>query len=246
MMFGGSQGEIIDYAVCMKKLDLRRQMNRLIVRNMVTQLDIKRLADQLIRFHQKASIIQSKEEGQIENKFNDLLGEKEYIAEMIDPKSGEIVDTACIYANKYLSKNTKLMSDRLRDGLYRDVHGDLHTRNIFLLDQPVIFDCIEFNPDYRQIDILNEIAFLCMDLEASQRDDLSDTFLKHYINHFPLKIGPEETSLFTFYKAYRANVRVKVNCLRAQGSTNMEDRSKSLSEAKKYLCLMNRYMTDLQ
>ena len=78
-----------------------------------------------------------------------------------------------------------MISTRLKEGFYRDGHGDLHSRNIFLLAEPVPFDCIEFNDDFRQIDVLNEVAFLCMDLEAFGRQDLSDCFLESYNALFP-------------------------------------------------------------
>jgi len=48
--------------------------------------------------------------------------------------------------------------------------SDLHTANIFLYDDPVIFDCIEL---MRALDILDELAFLRMDFEAYGRKDLS-------------------------------------------------------------------------
>ena len=245
IVLGGSEGDVIDYAVCMRTLDPKRQMNRLIIRNQVTLVDVQCVAAQLIRFHQKASIIKNKELHQIKAKFNDLLNEKDYVSKMINTKSGEIIETAVDISNKFLVKNAELMSNRLRDGFYRDVHGDLHTRNIFLLDKPIIFDCIEFNPDYRQIDILNEVAFLCMDLEAAGREDLSNSFLKYYVKHYPLEMGAPETSLFVFYKAYRANVRAKVNCLRAKELTNQDERKQVLNEIKKYLQLMDRYITTL-
>jgi len=45
-----------------------------------------------------------------------------------------------------------------------------------LLPSPQPFDCLEFNDDYRQIDVLNEVAFLCMYLDAFDRKDLPELF----------------------------------------------------------------------
>ena len=51
------------------------------------------------------------------------------------------------------------------DGKVRHCHGDLHLRNIVLLDdRPVLFDCIEFNESFACIDVLYDLAFLIMDL----------------------------------------------------------------------------------
>jgi predicted kinase len=49
----------------------------------------------------------------------------------------------------------------------RACHGDLHLRNICLLDgRPTPFDAIEFDPDLSRIDLLYDLAFLLMDLEG--------------------------------------------------------------------------------
>ena len=57
--------------------------------------------------------------------------------------------------------------DRRRDeGCVRHCHGDLHLRNIVVLDgQAVLFDAIEFDPAFAEIDVLYDLAFLVMDLE---------------------------------------------------------------------------------
>lgn len=59
-----------------------------------------------------------------------------------------------------------MLVDRRRDdGLVRQCHGDLHLRNIVLLEgQPTLFDAIEFNDDISSIDVLYDLAFLLMDL----------------------------------------------------------------------------------
>ncbi len=245
IVLGGSEGEIIDYAVCMRRLEGKRQMSRLILRNHVHNHDMQSIALQLARFHQRTKVIQQKEFDGLQEKFNDLASEKKYVSEMIDPDLSDLIDKSVATAGNFLTENNALMQDRLDQGFYRDCHGDLHTRNIFLLDQPVIFDCIEFNADYREIDILNEIAFLCMDLEAAGRDDLSALLLKHYTRQLNLTLGDQEQALFTFYKSYRANIRAKVNCLRAQSTTHDADRTKALNEVNKYLHLMDTYLEQI-
>ncbi|MGE3490073.1 MAG: AAA family ATPase [Vicinamibacterales bacterium] len=59
-----------------------------------------------------------------------------------------------------------VLADERRDaGMVRQCHGDLHLRNIVLLDgQPTLFDAIEFNDEIAWIDVLYDLAFLLMDL----------------------------------------------------------------------------------
>ncbi|HKH60807.1 MAG TPA: hypothetical protein VKA49_08245 [Flavitalea sp.] len=134
------------------------------------------------------------------------------------------------------------MISRLKAGFFRDCHGDLHSRNILLLPDPQLFDCIEFNDDFREIDVLNEVAFLCMDLDAFGRQEVSALFLKSYNELFCTIITGEDYRLFLYYKMYRANIRAKVNSLRACSTDNDGTRQILLREAEKYLKLIKIYL----
>ena len=243
---GGNEGTVIDYAVRMLKMDRTKQMDQLLVQNKVSQSDIKNLAKIIADFHRNAIIIYEKDVLDIGEKFNDLEAEKEYLALQSNGSIyATIIDSAIKIADGFLKKNKDLLKNRLMAGFFRDCHGDLHSRNIFLLPSPQPFDCLEFNDDYRQIDVLNEVAFLCMDLDALGKKDLSKLFLEYYNHLFPAMKSSKEWLLFIYYKAYRANVRAKVNSLRAKSATSEKERTKALSEVDKYLKLMESYLKRL-
>jgi aminoglycoside phosphotransferase family enzyme len=210
-------GSILDYAVRMHKIDRQLQMDVLLAQNKVTDDDIRRLAEKMVAFHQSTAIIYDKDPLDIPKQFTDLK----------DDAHHDIIDRAMACNDEFMQHHTDLLKSRVQDGFIRDCHGDLHTRNIFLLNTPQPFDCIEFNDDIRQIDVLNEIAFLCMDLDAAGRQDLSTHFATCYNERFPIM----NTTLFNYYKAYRANVRAKINLLGQQQE-----------EAGKYLQLMDQYL----
>ncbi len=245
LIIGGTEGTIIDYAVKMRKLDPEKQMDILLSKNKVTTFDILNLADKIADFHKNTAIIYGNDLMDLRADFNDLETEKQFITENLGPGSGSIVSNAIAASDEFLMNNKELLSQRLRSGFFRDCHGDLHTRNIFLLPAPLPFDCIEFNDHFRQIDVLNEAAFLCMDLDASGRKDLSDLFMKHYNLLFPVIRTEDERKLFIYYKSYRANIRAKVNSLRARSATDEADKISALATAEKYLALMKTYLTSL-
>jgi aminoglycoside phosphotransferase family enzyme len=56
----------------------------------------------------------------------------------------------------------------------------------------------------------------------------------------------EEKQLFVYYKSYRANIRAKVNSLRARSAAGGIERTKSLADVSKYLGLMNSYIVSLE
>jgi hypothetical protein len=244
-IIGGSEGTEVDCALKMRKLDPQRQMDVLLARNMVSPSDIKALAERIVDFHNSAKIIYETDVLDISEKFNALSGEKEFLSQNLDKQSGKEIDRAIETSDVFLNKNKGLLEGRLKADFFRDCHGDLHTRNIFLLPAPLPFDCIEFNDSYRQIDVLNEVAFLCMDLDALDRKDLSELFISYYDQLFPVMRNKNERQLFIYYKSYRANVRAKVNSLRAKSASDEKNRSKALTEARKYLKLMDSYVTAL-
>jgi aminoglycoside phosphotransferase family enzyme/predicted kinase len=108
---------------------------------------------------------------------------------------------------------TGWLAERRCAGFVRECHGDLHLGNIALIDgQPVVFDCIEFNAQLRWIDVVSEVAFLCMDLAERGRADFAQRLLNRY-----LEAGGDYAGLrgLPFYLVYRALVRAKVASLRA-------------------------------
>ena len=130
---------------------------------------------------------------------------------------------------------------RDQNGFTRDCHGDLHAGNIFLLDQPLVFDCIEFNDHFRQIDVLNELAFLCMDLDLFGYPELGTILMDVYQKHHPCLFNEEDFHLWYFYKYYRANVKLKVNLIKCSEAIDQNVFKQRLELAKQYYCLLKNY-----
>ncbi|MES1249714.1 MAG: hypothetical protein ABUL46_03475 [Chitinophaga rupis] len=238
---GNQTGEIIDYTVRMRKQDRNRQMDVLLRKDKVTNSDVRILAEKIAGFHKKTSVIYKKEVGQIRNEYNDLKNEREYL----DREAGAIIGQAIKWSDAFIETHKDLFAARLKEGFYRDCHGDLHSRNIFLLPDPQPFDCIEFNDEFRQIDVLNEVAFLCMDLDAFDKPELAGQFLHCCNNFFPAMRSEGDWSLFLYYKSYRANIRDKVNSLRARSADNDAAKNLALAEVEKSLGMMYSYLTGL-
>lgn len=125
---------------------------------------------------------------------------------------------------------------RKAEGRVRECHGDLHLHNIALVEGEVTpFDAIEFNPWFRWIDVISDLAFLLMDLEYTGEKALANRLLNRYL---------EETGDYgalrglSFYKTYRAMVRVKVTALRTgQAGVSSEEKTALLNEIDAYLDL---------
>lgn len=239
---GNNEGEIIDYAVKMIRGNEQLQMDVLLSNNKVTTENIRKLAEKIAYFHKYTTKIYGINPLELQQQFNDLRNEIPFLSRHISKADCAIIEQCINISDHFITHHRSLLLQRVQDGYFRDCHGDLHTRNIFLLPDPQPFDCIEFNDSFRQIDILNEIAFLCMDLDAAGREDLSDIFVNFYNECMQLFKTIEEKNLFIYYKAYRANVRAKVNSLRAGSTENKDAKNDYLQQTLKYLHLMEKYM----
>jgi predicted kinase len=89
-------------------------------------------------------------------------GFAEYGAAVFEPAACfRVTDDTCTELDRWGA----LLDERRATGFVRQCHGDLHLRNIVLLDgQPTLFDAIEFNDEIACTDVLYDLAFLLMDL----------------------------------------------------------------------------------
>lgn len=207
-------GTVIDYAVSMKRVDNAWQMDRLLQENAVSVADMEALANMLVAFHRRA-VLQKSETGyrisEIRSDFADLFRLRATAIQFLGENIGSKFDRWQQVATEFLDRHEIRLHDRADQGLWIDGHGDLHARNIFLLPSgPIPFDCIEFNPHYRRLDVLNELAFLCMDLDANGHPELGEAFMAAYLRGWNCMPLPEDRQLFQYFKAYRANVRLKI------------------------------------
>lgn len=233
-----------DYAVHMKRVDNRRQMDRMLAAGAVTAVDMERLAAVLASFHRKEALPPSTlfHPGILWADFAEIYRFGADIGRHIGPEATRSLLEWRSSLPEFLETHSARLIARVREGFWVDGHGDLHARNIFLTKTgPVVFDCIEFNPHFRQADLLNELAFLCMDLEASGRPDLAAAFLASYCRLRDIFPRQEDQLLFLFFKAYRANVRLKVALLelRQRASAAAE------TQVQQYWNLMTTYLPAL-
>lgn len=112
----------------------------------------------------------------------------------------------------FLAGRGELLNLRISRGRIVDGHADLLADDIFCLPAgPALLDCLEFDDHLRYVDVVDDAAFLAMDLEYLGRPDLAEFFLDRYLE-LAHEDAPE--SLRHFYIAYRAVVRAKVDCVR--------------------------------
>lgn len=241
IFLGAGSGETFDYALKMQRMDTRLEMDRMLQRNEVTEYHVTGLAHRIACFHGAATVVHPNyTTDDYQRLFRPLA---EVTNSLRQARHRTIVRNAIAVADRFVEAHAVLLRRREREGLIRDVHGDLHCKNIFLTDPPTVFDCLEFDATYRQIDLLDEVAFLCMDLEAYGAEVLSRFFYREYLAQTAAngldQVGHD--ALFTYFKLYRANVRAKVGTLQAKETPASDDGQ----QVERYLKLLDRYTKEL-
>jgi aminoglycoside phosphotransferase family enzyme/predicted kinase len=167
------------------------------------------------------------------------VGSTEYVGELwrecfeqLERGRRSLFDTAVLdrvedLLHRYLEGRNGLFEHRIGSGRIRDGHGDLQADDIFVLpDGPRILDCIEFSDELRWGDVLNDVAFLAMDLERLGAPELGGRLLLWH-REFSADTWPE--SLAHHYIAHRAVVRAKVASIRfEQGESHAADLARGL------------------
>ena len=130
---------------------------------------------------------------------------------------------------------------RKHNGMVRECHGDMHLANMALLDdQVIIFDALEFNENFRWIDVQSELAFLAMDLDYRGFPGLAALLVSTYLETSGDYAG---LRLLRHYKVYRAMVRAKVAGLRArQCGSETRELAEAMSELTDHAALASRYL----
>jgi aminoglycoside phosphotransferase family enzyme/predicted kinase len=235
------RGRTAEYAVKMRRLPAERALDELLRRGTATVGDMERIAEKVAAFHARAAT------GPSIRRLGGLAATRRNVEEnfrQTEPFAGSVVtqevyDDLVAYSRAFMDAKRAAFRRREHGGRIRDCHGDLHSAQVFLENGTGIIDCIEFNRRFRYSDVGEDVAFLAMDLDHYGRTDLSQAFVRAYVKRSG-DAGIAE--LLPFYKAYRAYVRGKVNCLRmAQPDADEAARRKAEVAAKEYFDLAHGY-----
>jgi len=137
-----------------------------------------------------------------------------------------------------------LLKVRQGSGKVRHCHGDLHLRNICLLDGvPTLFDAIEFNDAFADIDVFYDLAFLLMDLDYRGLRRLANIVLNRYLD---VTDDVEGLSCLPLFLSLRAAIRAHIGATISVGEEDREKARKGLGEARTYFQHAKNYLTPTQ
>lgn len=227
-------GEAVDWVVEMRRFDQALLFDALAQAGRLDARLMDALADHIAQFHDAAER-------------RPHSGGTAALAEVAETACGILTRTGDAVAPpqrirllreawcEALAARGPLIEARRAAGKVRHCHGDLHLRNICLLDgEPTLFDCLEFSNELASIDILYDIAFLVMDLEHRGLATLANRLFNRYLDKSGEDGGLRATPLFL---SLRAGIRAHVTATALADVAQPGKQGELAAEARAYLDL---------
>ncbi|HXV29516.1 MAG TPA: AAA family ATPase, partial [Sinorhizobium sp.] len=223
-------GELVDAVVEMVRFDQNALFDRMAVDGRLNAELMTRAARMIARFHREAPVIHK---GSGSANITGVLGinaagfatSRVFGADELAAFNRAFLDQLAIHA--------PLLDAREAAGKVRRCHGDLHLRNICLLDgEPRLFDCIEFNDQIATVDTLYDLAFLLMDLWHRGFPRYANLVANRYLDETD---DDEGFVLLPYLMAIRAAVRAHVTATQVEEGGAQTD--ELVAEARAYFDL---------
>lgn len=233
-------GEAIEYAVKMRQFPSLQTLKEA----QLSVDEIDQIASIVADFHQTIDTADAQsiygDSHDIHHWFDENFC---HIRPLLDNSSQLLqLDAIEAWGHQEWTGKSPVMQRRKQQGYVRECHGDLHSGNMTLVSGKVIlFDCIEFNPLLRWIDVISDVAFLVMDLLHLGYHDYTYRFLNRYLQATGDYQG---LALLRYYLVYRALIRAKVTLLRLNQNPDAAVCTKVRSEYAAFADLAEQFTQD--
>ncbi|ASY65781.1 hypothetical protein SJ05684_b47990 (plasmid) [Sinorhizobium sojae CCBAU 05684] len=205
--------ELVDAVVEMVRFDQGALFDRMAVNGRLTVELMTQTARMIARFHQAAPVIHQGSgsaniAGVLRINAAGFATSRVFGTDELRDFNREFEEKLAVHA--------ALLDAREAAGKVRRCHGDLHLRNICLIDdEPRLFDCIEFNDQIATVDTLYDLAFLLMDLWHRGFPELANLVANRYLDDTNDEDG---FVLLPYFMATRAAVRAHVTATQLEES----------------------------
>ncbi|MFI5013348.1 MAG: AAA family ATPase [Hyphomicrobiales bacterium] len=238
LSFGG-EGEIVEWAVHMRRFDENSTLDRLATRDRLSPSLISDLAHAVVRSHERAPRQDFDAAGALDRY---ILENADSFAESPDLFSSDRVRALTLSSRTLLSDNKPLLVARRKAGHVRRCHGDLHLRNIVLIGgKPVLFDALEFDEGMATGDVLYDLAFLVMDLWERDFRQAANAILNHYLWESGDEAHLVGLAALPLFLSVRAAIRAKVTAASLPHLAEQK-RTEAAREAKRYFRLAEDFL----
>jgi aminoglycoside phosphotransferase family enzyme/predicted kinase len=206
-------GEPVEWAVEMTRFDDAGTLDHLAERGELDDTLIGKLAVAVAAMHERAEPVDASPWIAALERFirNNTSLFREH-AELFPAQAASELERQSFSA---LDRLRPLLVERGRQGLVRRSHGDLHLRNIAVIDgEPVAFDALEFDAVIASGDLLYDFAFLLMDLVEIGHTRAANRVLNAYFAAAQRPADCDGIAALPFFMSLRAAIRAMATASR--------------------------------
>ena len=236
----GGDGETVEWVVHMRRFDENATLDRIADRGGVSDGVIDKLALAIRRMHARAPVRDAARAAHALETYIDqnraAFAER---PDLFDPPAVRKLtdDSRLAFANV-----RPVLLERGEASFVRRCHGDLHLRNIVLIEgEPTLFDAVEFSDEIASDDVLYDLAFLLMDLEERGLRAAANRLFNRYLASEPPEALTGLAALPLFL-SLRAAIRAKVEAANAE-RLKAEKRDEAHALARRYFDCAIRFLT---
>lgn len=142
----------------------------------------------------------------------------------------------------FILREAELLGERAAKGKIVEGHGDLRPEHCFLTQPPQIIDCLEFDPNLRCVDPVDELSYLALECELLGHASLGEACVEFYYRSSGDRPAP---ILSNFYRAERALLRAQLAAAHLLDS-DVTEPEKWRKKTREYLNAAHRYCLTLE
>jgi uncharacterized protein len=198
-------GSTVDWLVRMRRLPADRMLDAVIRAGALEPTDVERLARTLTHFYRAAVPVAFDPDVYRRRLLREVLANgRALTAPEIPAPQAQRIHAAQL---AFLGREGAILRQRVREGRIVEAHGDLRPEHVCLEPEPVVIDRLEFNREFRIMDVADDLAFLAMECERLGAPDVGRRILEIYGELSGDRPPPR---LVRFYQAHRACLRAKL------------------------------------
>lgn len=202
------RGEIVDWLVCMRRLDRRHLLDARLLRGEDVISSLPAVACLLADFYRAATPALRDGPGFVARLTRQVSANHAVLSAAGRPRADDLQRLQ----RAFIARHADLLAARATRGCVIEAHGDLRPEHVFLDDPPSIIDCLEFDRDLRLLDRAEELSFLELECARLGHESVGQHFTRACL---ALLVDDAPSELLAFYRSHRGATRAKLYAWRA-------------------------------
>jgi aminoglycoside phosphotransferase family enzyme len=230
------RGATVDWLVRMRRLPEHRTLEQLIARSELAPSHVSGVAALLGEFYRRLPPAELDASRYVELLRTQHDANAGLLLRPDFAPDGARVQQIVEAIERFFDTDRGLLETRAAGGHVVEGHGDLRPEHVFLLDVPVVIDCLEFNRALRLVDPFDEVGFLGLECSRLGADWVGAELRRQLEARLQDRV---DDRLFHFYVALRACLRARL-ALAHLTEPEPREPEKWPRRAREYIALADR------